>query len=34
MSWEHIAVLGLCVGAINQMVPVLLAIIEKDKTKD
>lgn len=32
MGWEYVAILSLCVGAINQIVPVILAIIEKDNT--
>ncbi len=32
MGWEHIAILSLCIGAINQVVPVILALIEKEKS--
>lgn len=31
MGWEHVAILAIGVGAVNSIIPVILALIEKDK---
>ncbi|KPZ71927.1 MULTISPECIES: hypothetical protein [Shewanella] len=32
MGWEHVAALSLCVGIVNQLVPVLMALIENQQS--
>ncbi len=31
MGWEHVVIMAMIVGAINSVIPVILALIEKDK---